>query len=258
MLLRENQDINHVDSNYIMNTVVMNHQGQTFPLSLFAQQRFTGEAPRLMRWKGYNSNIIKADVKQGVKAANIIESVLPKLNKIAEQYQITLELGGEAEETSSSNDALLKTLPIGAILLFSGLIMLTIPLAMIGVKPTLALVGVNFGFMSVLGLLALTGIVVNTAIILIDTVLVKIKEDNAPLSTAIELATKERFRPVLLTACTTIIGMIPLTSPSSPLWPPMAWTIIGGLITSTILTLIVLPACLKLTLSEDKIRGNQV
>jgi multidrug efflux pump subunit AcrB len=69
---------------------------------------------------------------------------------------------------------------------------------MIGVKPTLGIVGVNFGFMLVLGLLALTGIVVNTAIILIDTVLVKIKVENYSLITAIELATKERFRPVLL------------------------------------------------------------
>lgn len=270
VVLRAHQDINRADTNYIMNTVVMNNQGQTFPLSLFAQQHFTGEAPRLMRWKGFNSNVIKADVNPGVETASIIKSLTPQLEIIAEKYQITLEFGGEAEESSSSNDALLKTLPIGAILLFSalilqfnsfriaGLIMLTIPLAMIGVKPTLAIVGVNFGFMSVLGLLALTGIVVNTAIILIDTVLEKIKTENTPLITAIELATKERFRPVLLTACTTIIGMIPLTSPSSPLWPPMAWTIIGGLITSTILTLIVLPACLKLILNEDKIRGNKV
>jgi multidrug efflux pump subunit AcrB len=69
---------------------------------------------------------------------------------------------------------------------------------MIGVKPTLVIVGVNFGFMLVLGLLVLTGIVVNIAIILINTVLVKIKVENYSLITAIELATKEKFRPVLL------------------------------------------------------------
>jgi multidrug efflux pump subunit AcrB len=135
-----------------------------------------------------------------------------------------------------------QTLPIDAILLSSalilqcnsfriaGLILLTIPLAMIGVKPTLGIVGVNFGFMLVLGLLALTGIVVNTAIILIDTVLVKIKVENYSLITAIELATRDISTR----------------------------TIIGGLITSTILTLIVLPACLKLTLNEERIRGNKV
>jgi multidrug efflux pump subunit AcrB len=161
---------------------------------------------------------------------------------VAEKHQITLEFGGEAEESSSSNDALLKTLPIGAILLCSalilqfnsfriaGLILLTIPLAMIGVKPTLGIVGVNFGFMLVLGLLALTGIVVNIAIILIDTVLVKIKVENYSLITAIELATRDISTR----------------------------TIIGGLIIFTILTLIILPACLKLTLNEEKIRGNKV
>jgi multidrug efflux pump subunit AcrB len=93
---------------------------------------------------------------------------------------------------------------------------------MIGVKPTLGIVGVNFGFMLVLGLVALTGIVVNTAIILIDTVLVKIKVENYLLIISIELATREISTR----------------------------TIIGGLIISTILTLIILPACLKLTLNE--------
>jgi multidrug efflux pump subunit AcrB len=101
---------------------------------------------------------------------------------------------------------------------------------MIGVKPTLGIVGVNFGFMLVLGLLALTGIVVNIAIILIDTVLVKIKVENYSLITAIELATRDISTR----------------------------TIIGGLIIFTILTLIILPACLKLTLNEERIRGNKV
>ena len=268
VLIRDHQDINLADSDYIMNTVLMNNQGETYPLSIFAEQTFIGESPILTRWDGFNANTIKSDVTGGFDTAKVLEQLMPELEKIAEYYQVTLEFGGEAEEESNSNGALIKTLPIGAILLFAALIlqfnsfriawlvMLTIPLAMVGVSPTLSIVGVNFGFMSVLGLLALTGIVVNTAIILIDTVLVKIKEENESLLDAIEHATRERFRPVLLTACTTIIGMIPLTSPSSPLWPPMAWTIIGGLVTSTILTLIVLPAFLKLTLNEEKIRGK--
>ncbi|WDE08560.1 efflux RND transporter permease subunit [Thalassomonas viridans] len=270
VMMRDHQNINRADSDYIMNSVLMNSQGQVFPLSAFARQKFSGEAPVLKRWNGFNSHIIMADVKPGFDADQVLAALAPALKKIADDYQLTLEFGGQAEEESSSNAALIKTLPIGAILLFgalilqfnsyriAGLIMLTIPLAMIGVSPTLSMAGVTFGFMSVLGLLALTGIVVNTAIILIDTVVVKIREDGAPLLNAIEQATKERFRPVLLTACTTIIGMIPLTSPSSPLWPPLAWTIIGGLITSTVLTLIVLPAFLKLMLNEEKIRGEHL
>ncbi|WP_281557807.1 efflux RND transporter permease subunit [Thalassomonas sp. RHCl1] len=270
VMMRDHQNINRADSDYIMNSILMNNQGQAFPLTTFARQTFTGEAPVLKRWGGFNSYILMADVKPGFDAEQVLASLAPALKNIAEQYQLTLAFGGQAEEESGSNAALIKTLPIGAILLFgalilqfnsyriAALIMLTIPLAMIGVTPTLSMAGVTFGFMSVLGLLALTGIVVNTAIILIDTVVVKIREEGASLLNAIEQATQERFRPVLLTACTTIIGMIPLTSPSSPLWPPLAWTIIGGLITSTVLTLIVLPALLKLMLNENKIRGGQL
>jgi hypothetical protein len=73
-----------------------------------------------MRWKGFNSNVVKADVKPGFETASIIKSLISQHEKVAEKHQITLEFGAEAEaeEISSSNDALLKTLPFGAILLF--------------------------------------------------------------------------------------------------------------------------------------------
>lgn len=270
IVLRDSRNIVNVDAEHISNTVVLNQKGQSYPLSLFAEPRFDGEAPVLHRWKGFNVHVIKSDLQADFDAGQFLAGLDGQLNEIATDFGVTLEFGGEAQEQSESNQALLSTLPIGAILLFgalilqfnsyriAALIMLTIPLAMIGVKPTLSLVGVTFGFMSVLGLLALTGIVVNTAIILIDNVLLKIRNEQLSLIQAIEQATKERFRPVLLTACTTIIGMIPLTSPTSPLWPPMAWTIIGGLVTSTVLTLIVLPAFLSLVLNEAKIRGESV
>lgn len=269
VVVRENKDVNHANSRYIMNTMIMNNQGNLYPLSSFATPIFKGEAPILTRWKGFNSNTIKSEVSADYNPAFVIEELLPTLQSVEHKYKVQLEIGGVAEEESSSNAALLKTLPIGALLLFAALIlqfnsyrvaviiMITIPLATIGVFPTLSLAGVNFGFMSVLGLLALTGIVVNTAIILIDAVITYVKVEGLPLVNAIEQATKDRFRPVLLTACTTIVGMIPLTSPTSPLWPPMAWTIIGGLVTSTLLTLIILPACLKLCLNEQKLKGGE-
>lgn len=270
VILRDQRNIELADAEYIMNSQLMSQNGEFYPLSLLANQKFTGEPPILTRWNGFNSMVINSDVVASGNVGTVISTLQPKLLEIANQYGVELQFGGEEQEQSSSNDALIKTLPIGAILLFgaliiqfnsyriAALIMVTIPLAMVGVLPTLSLVGVNFGFMSILGVLALTGIVVNTAIILIDSVLVKLKQGES-LEFAIESATSDRFRPVLLTACTTIVGMIPLTSPSSPLWPPMAWTIIGGLITSTVLTLIVLPACLKLMLTEQhKITEKQI
>jgi len=266
VVIRDQRNVNNSDADYVMNTHMLNAAEDLYPISLFAQAKYTGEAPVLSRHNGFNIRILKADIASEKSAAVMLEKLMPEMQRIADLHQVDLEFGGEYEEESDSSNALIKVLPVGVILLFSALIlqfnsfrltllvMLTIPLAMVGVKPTLSIVGVNFGFMSILGMLALTGIVVNTAIILIDNVLHKVRQENVALLDAIELATKERLRPVLLTACTTITGMMPLTSPTSPLWPPMAWTIIGGLVTSTVLTLIVLPALLRLMLNEQKIR----
>lgn len=267
VVIRDN-NLDKLDSQHIMNTVLLSNKGEALPLSLFATPNFIGETPNLTRWKGYNSHVVQADVVPNYNPAHVTNDLKDELMAIADKHNVELEFRGVTEKTANSNSALLQTLPIGALLLFGalilqfnsyrivGLIIITIPLAMIGVPPTLSLVGVKFGFMSVLGLLALTGIVVNTAIILIDSVLVKVRDHGQSLLNAIESATQERFRPILLTACTTIVGMIPLTSPTSPLWPPMAWTIIGGLLTSTLLSLVVLPAFLLITLDEKKIRGN--
>ena len=270
VVLRDNRNINEVDTTYIMNTHLFNGAGEIFPLSLFLKAVYTGETPVMTRRNGFLSHVIKGDVVPGHKAAVMLQKLAPEIQQIANRYQVTLEMGGEAEEEASSNDALLKTLPVGVLLLFAalilqfnsfriaGLVMLTIPLAMLGVYPTLSLVGVNFGFMSVLGILALTGIVVNTAIILIDNVMMKIQQQDLEVTKAIESAISERLRPIFLTACTTIVGMIPLTSPSSPLWPPLAWTIIGGLLTSTVLALLVLPALLQMVLTRQLLAGENL
>lgn len=256
------------DTEYLMNTVLMNSANEMIPISSFARSQFIGKEPILSRKSGFNSRMVSADITDGADEEHILNELMPTLRAIEEKYQVTLDFGGEAEEQENSGGALVKTLPVGVILLFcaliiqfnsyriAGIIMLTIPLAMVGVNPMLSIAGVSFGFMSVMGVLALTGIVVNTAIILIDKVIVKIKQEQLNLQSAINEATMERIRPVLLTAVTTIVGMLPLTSPDSPLWAPMAWTIIGGLITSTILTLIVLPSFLMIFINESKIRES--
>lgn len=268
VILRDNQNIEMSDANYLLNTMLLNDQQQVLPMSLLASKTIQGESPLLTRRNGFNAKIVQADIVSSGDEAAILDTLMPQLVKLQDQYQVTLEFGGEAEEEQESNGALLTSLPIGLILLFSaliihfnsfrvaGVVMLTIPLAMIGVNPMLSLAGVNFGFMSVLGVLALTGVVVNTAIILIDKVLTTLRTSDLDLKQAINYAVAERFRPVILTAATTIIGMIPLTSPESPLWPPLAWTMIGGLISSTILALVVLPAFLLIILNTEKIRQD--
>ena len=119
--------------------------------------------------------------------------------------------------------------------------MITVPLAFAGVPFGLLLTSTPFGFTATLGVLALVGIVVNNAIVLLD--LIKKNQDSGmPMSTAIEQAVARRTRPIILTTLTTIAGLLPLVMTKSTLWPPLAWSIISGLLASTALSLLVVPS----------------
>lgn len=169
--------------------------------------------------------------------------------------------GGEAEESAKANTAIFQTAPLGiALLLFFllfefnsfkrvGLVLLTLPFAMAGVIPGLLLLGYPFGFLPLLGMIALVGIVVNTAIVLIDVIDHRLAEGH-DLQDAVQEAVRRRTRPILLTTATTIAGLLPLAFSNATLWPPMAWAIITGLLASTMLTLLVLPAVCILVLRE--------
>jgi multidrug efflux pump subunit AcrB len=178
-----------------------------------------------------------------------VERRLPELNMPA---GIRVVPGGYQESSGEANTALFKTLPIGLILLLFflqlqfnsflrvAIILVTVPLAIPGVVPGLLLTGHSFGFTAMLGAITLVGIVVNNGILLIDAM---DKHLNAGMShtQAVIEAVARRTRPILLTVLTTVAGLLPLTFTSSTLWPPMAWSIISGLLASTVLTLGVVP-----------------
>jgi len=128
-----------------------------------------------------------------------------------------------------------------------GIVLVTVPLAAVGVVPGLLLTGQSFSFTAILGVVALVGIVVNNAIVLID-VAERGRADGQPLDQAIEDAVVRRTRPILMTTATTVVGLAPLTLTQSTLWPPMAWAIISGLIASTALTLLVIPVLYRLVM----------
>jgi multidrug efflux pump subunit AcrB len=163
-----------------------------------------------------------------------------------------MQLGGDAEGSGEANTAILKIAPLGAMLLLVfmliefnsfrrlGIIMMTIPLAAVGIIPGLVISGSPFGFQSLLGVIALTGIVVNNAIVLLDAIDTRL-HDGEPLRDAVDAAIRDRTAPVLLTTLTTVLGLLTLAFSASTLWPPMAWAIISGLLMSTLLTLLVIP-----------------
>ncbi|AOT10718.1 efflux RND transporter permease subunit [Pseudoalteromonas luteoviolacea] len=240
----------------LLSLQVIDNELQFLPISAFLSTGITGEIAVETRRNGRSELRILADVKEGFDEEYILENLRPKIEAIVKAHDVNMEFGGELEESEEANSALLMALPAGLILLFvalmiqfnsyklTALVMISIPLGAVGAPIMLSLVNIPFGFMSLLGILALMGIVVNTAILLIDTAIEQIKIGKTKLQ-AIDFAISTRLRAILLTTITTIIGMLPLAFGQSPLWPPLAWAVIGGLISSTLIMLFVMPICMN-------------
>jgi multidrug efflux pump len=228
------------------------------PLSLFVHTRLSFQPAVIEHRDLERMTAVLAETAEGVTPNQVLGQALPRLHALELPAGIRLALGGEAAEADSANTALFKTLPIGILLLLVfllwqfnsfrlvGIVLITVPLAAIGVIPGLILAGQPFSFTAMLGVVALVGIVVNNAIVLID-VIESNRREGLTIEQAIAGAVARRTRPILLTTATTIAGLLPLTFTQSTLWPPMAWAIISGLLVATLLTLLVIPAVYRLT-----------
>jgi multidrug efflux pump subunit AcrB len=205
---------------------------------------------------------VLSEVEDDVTYATIFSELERRIPEIELPPGVRIDAGGYQESSGEANSAIYRTLPIGIILLLFflmlqfnsfrrvGIVLITVPLAITGVVPGLLITGYAFGFMSLLGVIALVGIVVNNAIVLIDVVDSNMSAGLDKTDAVIQ-AVERRTRPILLTTATTVAGLLPLTFTQSTLWPPMAWAIISGLLASTILTLGVVPALCNWLLSPQ-------
>ncbi len=201
---------------------------------------------------------VLANAAEGHTYVGVLDRIRPQLAALDLPDGVEYAIGGSAAEAGSANAALFRALPAGALLLIVillaqfnsfrqvGIVLATIPLAAIGVVPGLFLAGQAVSFTAILGMVALVGIVVNNAIVLIDLMNAN-RDQGMAIEDAVVAAVARRTRPVLLTTATTVVGMVPLTLTQSTLWPPMAWAIISGLIASTLLTLLVIPALYRVS-----------
>ncbi len=198
---------------------------------------------------------VTAQLREGATFSTVARALTPKLEAAGlDAMGVRYEYGGDLEGAGQADAAMLSTLPIGLMLLLMillaefpsyrkvGIILVTVPLAAVGVVPGLLISGEPFGFMSLLGVFALVGIVVNNAIVLIDVIDRLREEEGVSVETAIRQGTLRRLRPILLTTATTVVGLVPLALSPTTLWPPLAWAMISGLSASTLLTLLVVPA----------------
>lgn len=200
---------------------------------------------------------VSAGLDEGVAFSAVLEPLQAALAGVELPPGVEVEYDGAARGSSEASGGMLAAVPIGVALLLVfllvefdsfrrvGIIMTTVPLAAAGVVPGLLVAGQPFGFMSLLGVIALLGIVVNNAIVLIDVV-DRQREAGATVDAAIAASLRLRTRPILLTVATTVSGLLPLALSSSSMWPPLAWAMISGLLASTGLTLLVVPSLYSL------------
>jgi len=125
------------------------------------------------------------------------------------------------------------------------IVFIAIPLAIIGSIFALLITGYSFSFTAFIGLTSLVGIVINNSIILVDYTN-QLRKAGTGIRDAIKEAGETRFMPIILTTATTVGGLLPLTLGGGTLWAPMGWTIIGGLMVSTFLTLVIVPVFYEL------------
>ncbi|HZM33578.1 MAG TPA: efflux RND transporter permease subunit [Burkholderiales bacterium] len=227
--------------------------GKTIPLAQVAHIHETMEEPILWRRSRDLTLTVRADIVDGVQAPDVTAAIDPTLAEIRAQLPdgYRIDAGGAFEENLKAQASIAAGMPMALALVLgmlmiqlksfsrTAMVVLTAPLGIVGVAGALLVFDKPFGFVAMLGTIALAGMIMRNAVILVDQIEKDI-DAGSDHWTAIREATVRRFRPIMLTAGAAVLAMIPLTR--SVLWGPMAYAIMGGLIVATILTVLFVPA----------------
>jgi multidrug efflux pump subunit AcrB len=244
---------NRFDPAMVMNFTLAGANGQRIPLSQLGEVDVRMEEPVMRRRDRVPTITVRGDIAEGLQppdvSTRISEQLQPVIEKLPKGYRI--DQAGSIEESGKATVAMLPLFPIMlAITLIilvlqvrsiSAMVMvfLTSPLGLIGVVPMLILFQQPFGINALVGLIALSGILMRNTLILIGQIHHNERAGLDPFHAVVE-ATVQRARPVILTALAAILAFIPLTH--SVFWGTLAYTLIGGTLAGTVLTLVFLPA----------------
>ncbi|KEI70411.1 efflux RND transporter permease subunit [Endozoicomonas elysicola] len=232
--------------------VVKSASGQLIPIRQLVTLEMKSALPRFQHHMTERMARVTADLKGGYQADPVTNAIVEKLDQYDWPEGISYQVGGEQEQRKESFAGMTKVLLIAMLGIFAVLVLqfnsfsqpavvfTAIPFAVTGMILALWLAGYTFSFTAFIGLTSLVGIVVNNSIILVDYANL-LRNGGQSLKEAIIESGQTRMLPILLTTMTTIGGLLPLTLSNSVMWSPMGWTIIGGLLVSTILTLVVVP-----------------
>ncbi len=252
----DRQDISKLDGLSVYSQI----GDRPVPLKQVADLRLSFEPGIIERRDRERTLTLKAQLKDDVTATEVNAQLQPWLEAASQDWRAgyRYEIGGESETADDANASIVAKLPLAImaivlllVLQFNSIrrpiiILTTIPLGLIGVTIGLLVARSSIGFFTFLGIIALSGIIINNAIVLIDRIKIEIEELGKPPQEAIIAACLQRLRPILLTTATTVLGMMPLWWGGTAMFEPMAITLIFGLLFATLLTLLVVPVLYSL------------
>jgi multidrug efflux pump subunit AcrB len=227
--------------------------GRSVPLEQFATISYGLEPPLIWRRQRLPTVTVQAETAPGIEAATVVR----ELGSEIAAFRATLTpgydvvAGGTVEDSAKAEASIFAVFPLMLLVMVTilmvqlqsfqrlFLVLATAPLALIGVAAALLISGAPMGFVAILGIVSLIGMVIRNSVILIDQIETEIANGQHPWDAVIG-ATEHRLRPILLTAAAAILGMIPIAP--TVFWGPMAYAVMGGLVVATLLTLVFLPA----------------
>jgi multidrug efflux pump subunit AcrB len=235
--------------------------GKMVPLMQVADLEFRNAPSEIRRFNYERTSLITAELTKGTSLDEALNPVIEELEQFKFPENYGYYIGGELESRKESFGGMQRAVVIAILMVFAVLVLqfnsytqpliifTAIPLAVVGSIYALLLAGQTFSFTAFIGLTSLIGIVINNAIMLVDYTN-WLRKEGVSKAEALRIAGETRFTPIILTTLTTAGGLLPLTLQGGDLWAPMGWTIIGGLLVSTFLTLLVVPVLYSIVVRD--------
>jgi HAE1 family hydrophobic/amphiphilic exporter-1 len=253
---KETSDVSatpQITLNTLSNLEVPTVYGTTVQLSSVMTERLAPANAAISHEDKKRIVTVSAFTNEGVVAGEVVSAFQSRIGELSLPASITVDYGGEAEDVNQSFTEMFIALIVGLLLMLAILVLsfnsiryslyllLAVPYSLIGVFFGLAATGLALSFTSLLGVIALAGVIINHAIILMDSLIThKASTKEQSLIDNVADASVSRFRPIILTTITTVVGMVPLST-ISDFWSPLAFAIMFGLTFAMILTLVLVP-----------------
>jgi len=231
--------------------------GEILPVSSVVHSEYRRSPTDIERVDGQRVTYITANLQSGAALGDIVEELRADLRDFAMPKGFSIVFSGEYEEQQKAQTDFLISILMALVLIYMVMaaqferfldpliVMISVPLAIVGVVPILLLTGTTLNIQSLMGVVMLIGIVVNNAIVLVDYINLLRREQNMSIQEAVMESGRRRLRPILMTTCTTVLGMLPLSfgmGAGGEIQAALARSVIGGLTVSTLITLVLIPS----------------